>query len=223
MGNVSVTEMVRDLKTRDLAIWLSAFATDVTADQARLSALDASSGDADHGANLARGARELCDSLLADVLNDGTSSVTPGDFLKQVGLIMVDTIGGSSGALYGTVFLRMAATVGPDSPTISVEVMSRALRAATEGIADRGGAKPGDKTMLDALDPAATAFAAALAQPSPNPWVAAADAAARGADATIAMRARRGKASYVGDMSVGTMDPGAASVVLLFAAAARTI
>jgi dihydroxyacetone kinase-like protein len=77
--------------------------------------------------------------------------------------------------------------------------------------------------MLDALDPAATAFAAALAQPSPNPWVAAADAAARGADATIAMRARRGKASYVGDMSVGTMDPGAASVVLLFAAAARTI
>jgi dihydroxyacetone kinase-like protein len=202
MGNVSVTEMVRDLKTRDLAIWLSAFATDVTADQARLSALDASSGDADHGANLARGARELCDSLLADVLNDGTSSVTPGDFLKQVGLIMVDTIGGSSGALYGTVFLRMAATVGPDSPTISVEVMSRALRA---------------------LDPAATAFAAALAQPSPNPWVAAADAAARGADATIAMRARRGKASYVGDMSVGTMDPGAASVVLLFAAAARTI
>lgn len=205
------------ITTADLIRWLQGFTRKVAAARDDLSALDAATGDADHGANLSRGTEALIAAL--------TGAGTPGQVLKDAGLIMVDTIGGSSGALYGTIFLRMAAAVGPEAQVIDAEALARALKAAAQGIIDRGRARPGDKTMLDAMDPAATAFADACAGNAGlrDALRAAADAAARGAAATAAMRARRGKSSYVGDLSIGTVDPGAASVALLFAAAAEMV
>ncbi|ESW59388.1 MAG: dihydroxyacetone kinase subunit DhaL [Rhodobacter sp. CACIA14H1] len=205
------------ISTADLIRCLAGFAQRVADARDELSALDAATGDADHGANLARGTIALA-AMLADA-----GGQRPGEVLRQAGLVMVDTIGGSSGALYGTVFLRMAAAVGPQARAIAPEMLAQALQAAAQGITDRGRARPGDKTMLDAMQPAATAYAGALSQGDSLPAAlrAAADAAAQGAAATAAMRARRGKSSYVGDRSIGTVDPGAASVALLFAAMAQ--
>lgn len=205
------------ITTPDLIRWLDGFARKVDAARDELSALDAATGDADHGANLSRGTAALAVAL-ADA-----GAESPGQVLKQAGLIMVDTIGGSSGALYGTVFLRMAAAVGLTATAIDAAALARAFDAAAQGIVDRGRARPGDKTMLDAMNPAAVAFADARSRGAGLPAALreAADAAAAGAAATVAMRARRGKSSYVGDRSIGTVDPGAASVALLFDAAAE--
>ena len=150
---------------------------------------------------------------------------TPGAFLKAVGLTVVGSVGGSSGALYGTIFLRMAATVGPQAATIDGATMARALQAAEQGIVDRGRARAGDKTMFDALEPAARAFEGAIAsgQGIAAAWQVARTAADAGATATAGMRARRGKSSYVGDKSIGSVDPGAASVALLIAAGAEAM
>lgn len=207
------------ITTSDLVAWTEAFAQEVEGAQRRLSELDAATGDADHGANLVRGIAALrAEAAQAEAL-------TPGVFLKQAGLAMVDNVGGSSGALYGTVFLRMASTAGLEAEAIDGLTMARALRAAAQGITDRGCARLGDKTMLDALDPAATAFAQAIeaGREMAQAWAEAARAAEAGAAATAAMRARRGKSSYVGEKSIGTVDPGAASIALLIAAAARSM
>ena len=199
---------------------MTEFAASVEAAQRHLSELDAASGDADHGANLSRGMTALMNRIRA-----GATPETPGAFLKLAGLTMVDTIGGSSGALYGTIFLRMATTAGLEAADIDGPTMARALRAAAQGITDRGRARPGDKTMLDAMEPAATAFAAAIdaCQNLASAWKSAAAAADAGAVATAGMRARRGKSSYIGDKSIGTVDPGAASVALMVSSAAKVI
>lgn len=210
MGNVTVEAMT----TQDLVAWLQEFAAKIEDSQHHLTELDAASGDADHGANLVRGVQALVAAP-----TDGS----PGEYLKQAGLVMVDTIGGSAGALYGTIFLRMAGTVGLDSVSIDGPTLARALRAAATGITDRGGARLGDKTMLDAMDPAATAFSDAInaGRSIASAWAAAGAAADAGAARTATMQARRGKSSYVGEKSVGTVDPGAASVALMIEAAAR--
>ena len=212
--------MAGDITTDHLIQWLEGFARHIAAERHRLSELDAATGDADHGANLDRGAQAL-GHMIAQTADHGT----PGAFLKAVGLAVVGSVGGSSGALYGTVFLRMAATVGPQAATIDGATMARALQAAVQGIVDRGRARAGDKTMFDALDPAARAFDSAIAagQSIAAAWQAARIAADAGAAATAAMRARRGKSSYVGDKSIGGVDPGAASVALLIAAGAEAM
>ena len=212
--------MADDITTDHLIQWLQGFARRIAAERHRLSELDAATGDADHGANLDRGAQAL-GHMIAQTADHGT----PGAFLKAVGLAVVGSVGGSSGALYGTVFLRMAATVGPQAATIDGATMARALQAAVQGIVDRGRARAGDKTMFDALDPAARAFDSAIAagQGIAAAWQAARIAADAGAEATAAMRARRGKSSYVGDKSIGSVDPGAASVALLIAAGAEAM
>lgn len=207
---------MNEMTTRDLVAWLHDFAARIEEERQHLTELDASTGDADHGANLSRGMQALVAA---------PQTGTPGEYLKQAGLVMVDTIGGSAGALYGTIFLRMAATAGMEPATIDGPTMSRALRAAATGITDRGSARPGDKTMLDAMDPAATAFAAAIdaEHDMAAAWAAASAAADAGAAGTAAMRARRGKSSYVGDKSIGAVDPGAASVALMIGSAARVL
>jgi dihydroxyacetone kinase-like protein len=208
------------IDTADLIRWLQDFAARIEGAQQGLSDLDAATGDADHGANLGRGMAAVS-ALIAGADDHGT----PGAFLKEVGLAIVGTVGGSSGALYGTIFLRLAATAGMTAATITPPVMAKALAAASQGIVDRGRARPGDKTMLDAFSPAANAFAGVIESGGtlPAAWDAAAQAAAAGAAATTAMRARRGKSSYVGDLSIGTVDPGAASVSILFASAAKVM
>ncbi len=212
--------MASDITTEHLILWLTAFARNVAAGRDGLNELDAATGDADHGTNLYRGTQAFS-NMIAQSADHGT----PGAFLKAVGLVIVGSVGGSSGALYGTIFLRMAATVGPQVAAIDGTVMANALRAAVQGILDRGRARAGDKTMFDALDPAARAFDGAIAsgQGVAAAWQAARIAAEVGAAATAAMRARRGKSSYVGDKSIGIADPGAASVALLIASAAEVM
>ena len=157
----------------------------------------------------------------------GTKAVAaldPADFAdarsyaKKAAMTLISTVGGASGPLYGTFFLRLAAALPDDGP-IGQAAWLEALRAGVQGVMDRGKANPGDKTMLDALIPAADAFE----NDPDHPWQSAADAAAAGRDATVPMVARKGRASYLGQRSAGVADPGATSATLLLVAAARTL
>ena len=143
--------------------------------------------------------------------------------LKTVGMTMVSKVGGASGPLYGTLFLRMAGAVG--SGPLDAAGLAAALRAGYDGVVARGKAEPGDKTMLDALGPACDALDAALAdgQDLGAALRAAAQAADAGRDATVPMVARKGRASYLGERSAGHADPGATSVALLVHAAADAL
>ena len=214
MGSLSVVEAV----TVDrLVAWLSAFRDAVHEHGAYLTELDSAIGDADHGANLIRG----MDAVMAAV---EPSPGNAGDLLKKVGMTLVTSVGGASGPLYGTFFLRAATAVG-DATVLDGPALLTALRAGLEGIVARGKAEAGDKTMYDALAPAMGAFEEALASGA-EPDVAAraaADAAAAGRDATEPMLALKGRASYLGERSVGHVDPGAASSALLLAALADTL
>jgi dihydroxyacetone kinase-like protein len=214
MGSLSVVEAV----TVDrLVAWLSAFRDAVHEHGAYLTELDSAIGDADHGANLIRG----MDAVMAAVEPPPENA---GDLLKKVGMTLVTSVGGASGPLYGTFFLRAATAVG-DATGLDGPALLTALRAGLEGIVARGKAEAGDKTMYDALAPAMGAFEGALAS-GDEPDVAAraaADAAAAGRDATEPMLALKGRASYLGERSVGHVDPGAASSALLLAALADTL
>jgi dihydroxyacetone kinase-like protein len=199
-----------------LTSWLRAFAEDVAAARDVLTQLDSAIGDADHGANLDRGMTAVVAALDADPPSD------PAAALKTTGMTLVGTVGGASGPLYGTFFLRMA---GEAADPIDGAGLGRALRAGLGGIVARGRAEAGDKTMYDALAPACDAYDAALATGSSvaEALAAAEAAAAAGRDATAPMLARKGRASYLGERSVGHQDPGATSMAILVAAAARTL
>ncbi|MFF1540937.1 dihydroxyacetone kinase subunit DhaL [Microbacterium sp. NPDC058269] len=201
-----------------LADWVTRFGTAVTEKRDWLTELDSAIGDADHGANMARGMSAVGEKLAA-----GTPS-TVDELLKTVGMTLVSSVGGASGPLYGTFFLRMGMAAGPvaelDGPGLAA-----ALRAGLEGIVARGKAEAGDKTMFDAMAPAVDAMDAALAGGSSVAVAAraAADAAAAGRDATLPLVARKGRASYLGERSAGHLDPGAASTAILFDTLAATI
>jgi dihydroxyacetone kinase-like protein len=149
---------------------------------------------------------------------DTDESATPGKVLKLVATTLISTVGGAAGPLYGTAFLRASAAVG-DAEELDSEAVARALRGALEGVVARGKAVVGDKTMVDALTPAVAAAAAAAAGGSVAAVLsAAADAAAEGAESTVPMVARKGRASYLGERSAGHLDPGARSTALLLRA-----
>jgi dihydroxyacetone kinase-like protein len=199
--------------------WLRRFAELIAAHEAELTALDSAVGDADHGANMQRGMQAVLAVL------DGGAAQEPADLLRQVGMTLVSKVGGASGPLYGTFFLRMATALGDDAGAVPPETFAKALRAGLEGIVARGKAEAGDKTMFDALAPAVDALDAELARGGSLPAVLAAASAAAdaGRDATIPLHARKGRASYLGERSVGHQDPGATSAALLMAAAAQAL
>ena len=149
-----------------------------------------------------------------------TPSDNAASLFKRVGMTLVSTVGGASGPLYGTFFLRMATAAG-EVDSLDGEALAKVLRAGLDGIVARGKAEAGDKTMFDALAPAVDALDAALAQQQPLAQAlrAATVAAEAGRDATTPMLARKGRASYLGERSVGHQDPGATSIALLMAAA----
>jgi len=198
--------------------WVRGFAEVVTENKDYLTQLDSAIGDADHGANMARGMAAAVAAL------DGKPPATAAALLKQVGMTLVSTVGGASGPLYGTLFLRMATAAG-EVDALDAPTFAKALRAGLEGVVARGKAEPGDKTMFDALAPAVDALDAALAAGAPlaDALRATAAAAAEGRDATIPMLARKGRASYLGERSVGHQDPGATSTTLLLEAAAAAV
>jgi phosphoenolpyruvate---glycerone phosphotransferase subunit DhaL len=207
-----------DVDLDTLQRWLRTFAASVAEQRDALTALDAAIGDADHGANMHRGMTAVVEGL------DATPAADPAALFKQTGMTLVKSVGGASGPLYGTLFLRMAPATG-GAATLDPETFAKALRAGLEGVVARGKAEPGDKTMVDALTPALDALDAALASGrSPAEALRAASAAAdEGRDATTPMVARKGRASYLGERSAGHQDPGATSAALLVAAAATAV
>ncbi|WP_447652813.1 dihydroxyacetone kinase subunit DhaL [Microbacterium sufflavum] len=204
--------------TAQLADWITRYRDAVTAQRDWLTELDSAIGDADHGANMARGFAAVGDKLAA-----GTPA-TVDELLKTVGMTLVSSVGGASGPLYGTFFLRMGMSAGAVSELDGL-ALAAALRAGLEGIVARGKPEAGDKTMYDAMAPAVDAFDAALADGSSvgHAARAAADAAAAGRDATLDLVARKGRASYLGERSAGHLDPGAASTAILFDTLAAAI
>jgi dihydroxyacetone kinase-like protein len=190
--------------------WLDRFGETVTTSAAELTQLDAAIGDADHGTNMDRGFRAVRERVLTQ---DGFDL---SNLFKQTGMTLISTVGGAGGPLYGTVFLRMGqAAAGKEGLTL--EGVADALAAALEGVQARGKAQRGDKTMVDALGPAVDALrsAAAAGSEAKAALRAAADAAQAGAEATIPMQAKRGRASYLGERSIGHQDPGATSTALM--------
>ncbi|MFD8643768.1 dihydroxyacetone kinase subunit DhaL [Streptomyces zaomyceticus] len=190
-----------------LVRWLAAVAEAVDREADRLTELDSAIGDADHGANLTRGFAAVTETLAKEPPS------TPGAVLTSAGRELISTVGGASGPLYGTLLRRAGKTLGDDDP-VTREQLAEALGSGVAAVSQLGGAQVGDKTMLDALVPASQglreSFAAARA------------AAEEGALATVPLRARKGRASYLGERSVGHQDPGATSSALLFAALEET-
>src|SRR5829696_8593563 len=180
-----------------------------------LTKLDSEIGDGDHGNNMNRGFQAALDRL------EGADPSSPADVLKAVSMVLISKVGGAAGPLYGTAFLRASSALG-DKEEISAEDAAEALEAALGGIKQRGKAEVGDKTIVDALEPAAESAKEAAGEGSVAGVFrsAAAEAAGEGAEATVPLTARRGRASYLGPRSAGHMDPGARSTYLLLDAAA---
>jgi dihydroxyacetone kinase-like protein len=200
-----------DVSLDALNAWLLRFQQLVNENRTYLTELDSAIGDADHGANMDRG-------MAAVIAKLGEAPAEAADDLfKRTGMTLVSTVGGASGPLYGTFFLRLGTSLGA-VPEVSVEALGAGLRAGLEGVVQRGKAEAGDKTMYDALAPALEAFDAAAASGAAAAAHAAFEAAAAGRDATKPLVARKGRASYLGERSADHLDPGATSTALLFQA-----
>ncbi|MBO0980109.1 dihydroxyacetone kinase subunit DhaL [Microbacterium sp. SD291] len=210
--------MTTTIDTSTLLDWISRFRDAVTEKREWLTELDSAIGDADHGANMTRGMAAVVEKL------DGGAPATIDELLKTVGMTLVSSVGGASGPLYGTLFLRMGMAAGAVEQVDSAG-LAAALRAGLDGIVARGKAEAGDKTLFDAMAPAVDAFDVAVAREIPIADAArgAADAAAAGRDATLPLVARKGRASYLGERSAGHLDPGAASMAILFETLAAAI
>ncbi|MEU8793721.1 dihydroxyacetone kinase subunit DhaL [Streptomyces sp. NPDC048643] len=183
--------------------WMTATAASVDREAQRLTDLDSPIGDADHGSNLQRGFVAVVATLEKEAPD------TPGGVLTLAGRTLISTVGGASGPLYGTLLRRTGKALG-DTGEVSEEQLADALRAGVDAVMALGGAAPGDKTMIDALVPAVDALS--------ESFVAAKAAAEEGAAATTPLQARKGRASYLGERSIGHQDPGATSASLLIGA-----
>lgn len=207
--------MVDALDTAWAIEWVRRSAAVIGEHKAELSGLDRAIGDGDHGENLDRGFRAVIAKL-----EDATPE-TPGAVLKLVATTLISTVGGASGPLLGTAYLK-GAQAAADAPTLDAAAVVALLTAARDGVVARGKAEQGDKTMVDAWTPAVDAAQGVLDAGGDASAVldAAADAAASGAEATDPLVARKGRASYLGERAVGHRDPGAQSSAYQLRAAA---
>lgn len=188
----------------------------ITVETDHLNLLDSALGDGDHGTSLAAGFAEAARRVAA------LRSTSPAETLKATASALLNSMGGSSGALYGSLFLRAGSATGQDD-LATTEDLARVFRAGLEAVMQRGGAQPGDKTMIDALYPAVDALDHAVSdgRTPADALSEAARAADAGAAATSTMIARHGRAKFVGERSIGHPDAGATSVAIMFQAIAR--
>lgn len=204
--------------SRDAVLdWLKAFAAVVHENNAYLTQLDSDIGDGDHGANMNRGMQAVLTVL------PGVADKDIGSIFKTVGMKLVSTVGGASGPLYGTMFMQMGnATAGKMELTLDDWIA--AMQAGYDGVVMRGKAQPGDKTMVDALNPALAALKSERERGAsiPEALQAATDATRKGMEATTPLVARKGRASYLGERSAGHQDPGATSSWYLMRTASET-
>jgi dihydroxyacetone kinase-like protein len=201
-----------------IAAWMAAIGAAVRAQRDQLTQLDAAIGDGDHGTNMVRGF-DAVERALA-----GRGEDAPGQILITCGKTLVSTVGGASGPLWGSALRRAGRSLG-DAPEIDGDRLARALEAALAAIQELGAAEVGDKTIVDALEPAVAALRTALGagEPLARGLEAAAAAAEDGAQATVPLQARKGRASYLGERSVGHQDPGATSTALIMRALVRAV
>jgi len=196
------------ISTGDFSRFLETFAARIHAAKEELTQLDSAIGDADHGINMDRGMTAIVELLPG--LQDGDA----GTLFKQTGMKLISTVGGASGPLYGTFFLRLGTAFGP-ATEIGPTELAAGFRAGLEGVIARGKAGLDDKTMVDAMVPAVAALEAGV-EDLPAALEAAAVAAADGRDRVTPLVARKGRASYLGERSAGHQDPGATSTTILF-------
>ena len=199
------------ISTAELAAALDTFALRIRDARDELTALDSAIGDADHGINMDRGMTAVREHL--PTLRDGQA----GALFKQVGRTLISTVGGASGPLYGTFFLRLGTALG-EAEEIAPADLARGLRAGLDGIVALGKASLGDKTLVDAMTPAVEAVEAGAEADLAAALTAAAEAAAAGRDRITPLVARKGRASYLGERSADHQDPGATSATILFEA-----
>jgi dihydroxyacetone kinase-like protein len=216
---VSVSTETTVATAVDVTGWMNEVASAVEAEAAHLTQLDSAIGDGDHGVNMTRGFRAVVEALGAQ---DGAQP--PGRLLITAGKTLVSTVGGASGPLWGTA-LRRAGRAVAEAPALDGAALADALDAALAGVVELGAAEPGDKTMVDALGPAARELRSRVeaGEELGGAIAAAAAAAEEGARATVPMQARKGRASYLGERSVGHQDPGATSTALILAALGRAL
>ena len=201
------------LTKAQIILWLQNVAAVMRQNRDYLTGLDAAIGDADHGANMDRGFQTVLQKL------PGWDGSDIGGILKLAGMALMSSVGGASGPLYGTFFLRAgAAAAGKEE--LDDDDLLKLLSAGVEGILQRGRPVLGDKTMYDALFPALDALSAALASGADTQTALdrAVAAAEEGMQATIPLQARKGRASYLGERSIGHQDPGATSAYLILKA-----
>jgi dihydroxyacetone kinase-like protein len=199
--------------------WLEGSAVSLHEQRDYLTQLDAAIGDADHGTNMDRGFASVVAKL-----GELDGSTPPGKMLVAAGSTLVSTVGGASGPLWGTALRRAGRSIG-DGATFDVAELAAALEAALDGVVELGAAQPGDKTMVDALEPAVRAVRSHVdAGSSAEDAVAAAAAAAEaGMQATVPLQASKGRASYLGERSIGHQDPGATSTALILRALEQAV
>ncbi|MDQ6719926.1 MAG: dihydroxyacetone kinase subunit DhaL [Candidatus Dormibacteraeota bacterium] len=198
--------------------WMREIDASVRAERDHLVQLDAAIGDGDHGINMTRGFEAVVQALAAD------GGLPPGKLLGLAGRTLVSTVGGASGPLWGSA-LRSGGRVLGDQPSFDGPQLVEVLAAALASVKDLGTAALGDKTMVDALEPAVETLRARIAAGDPLPQALdqAAAAAEAGMRATIPLQARKGRASYLGERSVGHQDPGATSTALIVRALQRAV
>ena len=211
-----IVETVMDSAT--ISSWMREIETSVRAERDHLVQLDAAIGDGDHGINLTRGFEAVVQALAAD------GGSPPGRLLILAGKTLVSTVGGASGPLWGSA-LRSGGRVLGDQPSFEGPQLVEVLAAALASVKDLGTAALGDKTMVDALEPAVVKLRARVeaGEPLPRALDEAAAAAEAGMRATIPLQARKGRASYLGERSVGHQDPGATSTALIMRALQRAV
>jgi phosphoenolpyruvate---glycerone phosphotransferase subunit DhaL len=210
--------MITSLSRQEVVSWLVECAATISDQRDYLVELDAAIGDGDHGTNLNRGFEAVRELVSSD--NDSA----PGPLLMAVGRTLVSTVGGASGPLWGSAFRQMGKQLG-DSPSFDAAALAEGLEAGLAAIIELGAAEPGDKTMVDSLQPAIAAMRDRLAKGGDLAAAvsSAAQAAELGMRATVPLRARRGRASYLGERSIGHQDPGATSTAMIVRALDRAI
>ena len=223
---MTIPRDIRAAQRPDIVAWLLAYADALAANKDYLTELDSAIGDADHGINMDRGFQAVVAKLTAQ-LTAQPAAPAEGDIgatLKGAGMTLISTVGGASGPLYGTLFLGMAAAAA-GKLELTLEEWIAAFEAGVAGVMRRGKAALGDKTMIDCLAPAVDALKAAAAEGAGwgSALRGAEEAGRRGMEATIPLVARKGRASYLGERSVGHQDPGATSAHLLLAAAVEAL
>lgn len=199
------------ITTQDLRGMITAISATISVNISMLNALDSQLGDGDHGTTISTGFVAAAEQVAA--------ADSPFDVLRLTGMTLMNRMGGSSGALFGTLFVQAAMSV-KETETVSLKQFAALWQAGGEGVMKRGKAAPGDKTMVDALSPAITALhqAAEKGETVEQALQAAAAAAEQGAKNTAEMTARYGRAQYVGERAIGHVDAGAQSVALMFSA-----